>query len=209
MITSYASLQTEIAAWLNRDDLTSEISTFIANGEGRLNRMVRHREMQTSSSVALDANGEANVPSDYIEWRLLTLSTTPESTPRYVEPDSREFMYRFRPYANPQFATVVAGKLKVQPAAQVSGTLYYYAKLPALSTTNTTNWLLDRAPDAYLYAALVEAASYMEDGDAMTMYSEQLQGALTELAQDDRASRLARTAADPLPLAPKTQETQP
>jgi hypothetical protein len=41
--------------------------------------------------------------------------------------------------------------------------LIYYAKLSKLSTSNTTNWLLTKAPDVYLYGSLLQAAPYLQD----------------------------------------------
>jgi len=205
IITNYTELQQAVADWLNRSDLDTVIPAFIDNAEARLNRRVRHREMQSSGAVTIDANGEADLPADYVEWKLLVLDTTPKARPEYVEPDSREFLYRFRPYSVPQYFTILQSKIKVQPATATTGTLYYYAKLPALAD-NATNWLLDRSPETYLYAALVEGASYLRDEQSMSTYAEQLSGALTELVEDSRASRLGRTPAEPVPLATHTQE---
>jgi len=44
-ITSYATLQSEIASWLNRDDLTSQIPTFIQFVEADVNSRLRHQKM--------------------------------------------------------------------------------------------------------------------------------------------------------------------
>jgi len=48
VITDYASLQAEVAGWLARADLTSQIPTFIQLAEARFNRDVRVREMQAT-----------------------------------------------------------------------------------------------------------------------------------------------------------------
>ena len=47
-----------------------------------------------------------------------------------------------------------------------SATLYYYQKIPALSGSVTTNWLLAKSPETYLYAALIEGAIYLRDEDS-------------------------------------------
>jgi hypothetical protein len=51
-----------------------------------------------------------------------------------------------------------------------SATLVYYAKIPPLSSTNVTNWLLTDHPDAYLYGALMQAAIKYQDSQAATGY---------------------------------------
>ena len=41
--------------------------------------------------------------------------------------------------------------------------MLYIAQIEALSAGNTSNWLLSSHPDAYLYAALLHAAPYLQD----------------------------------------------
>ena len=106
-ITSYAELQAAVADWMNRADLTAVIPSFIANAEARLNRRIRCRAMETSTSLALNTEGQATLPADYLEWRFLTVATTPASVPEFVEPDSPEFQYKHRPYAPPQFFSIM------------------------------------------------------------------------------------------------------
>lgn len=206
MIETYTELKEAVANWLNRSDLDTVIPNFIANAEARLNKRVRHRDMVSEESLTFDTDGEAALPSDFLEWRALSLDTTPVSRPEFVEPDSREFMYRFRPYSVPQYYTILNGKIKVQPATDATGTLYYYAKLPALTDVNPDNWLLLRSPEVYLYAAIVEGNIYLSDNEALAVNAEALGASINELNNDGRASRQARTPSEPLPLATKTQE---
>jgi len=53
-ITTYAELQSSIAGFLNRDDLTAEIKTFIALGEAELRRDVRHWRQEKRSTAEID-----------------------------------------------------------------------------------------------------------------------------------------------------------
>ena len=46
----------------------------------------------------------------------------------------------------------------------------YYKRLPALSDSNTTNWLIENAPDLLRYAALTEAAVHTRDADAHQLF---------------------------------------
>ena len=45
-ITNYTNLQSTIADYLNRDDLTSVIPVFIQLAEAQMNRDIRHYEME-------------------------------------------------------------------------------------------------------------------------------------------------------------------
>ena len=46
----------------------------------------------------------------------------------------------------------------------------YYKRLPALSDSNTTNWLIENAPDLLRYAALTGAAVHTRDADAHQLF---------------------------------------
>lgn len=206
MITTYTELQEAVASWLNRTDLSSRIPDFIANAEARLNKRVRHRDMETSSAVTFDADGEASLPTGYVEARMLEVDTTPKVRPEFVEPDSSEFLFRFRPFSVPQYFTVFADTLKVQPAQNVTGTFSYFEKIPALTDAAPGNWLLTRSPEAYLYASLVEAATFLRDNEALQTYATLLEAAVSELLDDGRKRRLSREAAPQIPPSQTTQE---
>lgn len=39
----------------------------------------------------------------------------------------------------------------------------YYARIPALTATDPSNWLIDKAPDVYLYGLVEEIAIWERD----------------------------------------------
>lgn len=65
-----------------------------------------------------------------------------------------------------------------EPNATFALQLQYWAKLTALSTSDTTNrWLLDH-PDVYVYAALVESAPFLKDDQRIPVWQGMLESAL-------------------------------
>ena len=46
------------------------------------------------------------------------------------------------------------------PSSNMNVEISYRRRLPALSSSNTTNWLTDNASDALLYGSLVEACNF-------------------------------------------------
>ena len=46
-ISTYVELQTAVANWLDRDDMSARIPEFIALTEARFNRILRIRAMET------------------------------------------------------------------------------------------------------------------------------------------------------------------
>jgi hypothetical protein len=47
----------------------------------------------------------------------------------------------------------------------------YYAKIPTLSDSVTTNWLLTYHPDIYLYGALLHSAPYLKEDERASTWA--------------------------------------
>ena len=78
-LDTYANLKTEIASFLNRDDLTAQIDTFIDLAETRHARDLRIREMETvDTSITTVAGTQSyDLPTGYLELRYAMLQTSP------------------------------------------------------------------------------------------------------------------------------------
>lgn len=63
----------------------------------------------------------------------------------------------------------------------------YYAKFPALVKDTDSNWLLENAPDVYLFSALVEASIYTRDRAAADEYLIRYASACITLKRNDSA----------------------
>ena len=67
-LTNYTELQTEIASWLNRDDLTSQIPLFIQLCETHLNQDLRTRSLIEETTVTpSQANKYIDLPTGFLE----------------------------------------------------------------------------------------------------------------------------------------------
>ena len=189
-ITTYAELQTSIANWLNRDDLTTVIPDFISLTEASINRDLRHYKMINRVDATLDSR-YVQMPADWIE--TVRFGITSGTTYR-IELISRDDMLEYRQNNNdtsgiPRFYANIGDTIEVFPTpdADYQMQLQYYAKTPALSASNASNWLLSTAPDIYLYGSLIQAAPYLND-DARTqtwaaLYSSAMQS--LQKASDD------------------------
>jgi hypothetical protein len=49
--------------------------------------------------------------------------------------------------------------------------MVYYQQVPPLSNVTTTNWLLSKSPDVYLYGALVHAAPFLMDDQRINTFA--------------------------------------
>ena len=165
-IATYDELKSSVADFLNREDLTSAIPTFIKLSEARIGRDLRHWRMETRLAVGLSAQYSA-IPADFLQPIRLQITDAPTLE---VAPISTAQMLQLRTDRNdrtgrpPNYA-LTAGLIEVYPTPNLTynASLVYYARVPTLSVSNTTNWLLTEAPDVYLYGALVHSAPYLKD----------------------------------------------
>ena len=162
-LTTYSELQASIANFLDRDDLTAIIPDFIALAEAQHNRDLRHWQMQNRATTTIEGQ-YATRPTDWIETVRFHLVGSNALT--LV---SRDYMAELRANddsANtPKHFTHSEGQFEVYPTPgkSTAAEVLYMQKIPALSDSNASNWLLEYAPDAYLYGALIHAAIYLQD----------------------------------------------
>jgi len=193
-ITNYTNLQTSIADFLNRDDLTSVIPTFIQLAEADMNRQVRHWKMEARSTGTQDAGDQyMQVPSDWLETIRLHLTGSGTSaltlTSRAAMADIRaknEDISTVKPY----YYTHADGQFELYPTPTEATDfeLLYYQKIPDLAT-NSTNWLLTDAPDVYLYGALLHSAPYLAEDARVAVWAQMYSAAVSNV---NRASEQAR-----------------
>ena len=61
--------------------------------------------------------------------------------------------------------------------------LYYFGKTDALSDSNTSNWILEHYPDAYLYGSLIHSAPYLKDDARIQVWAALYQSAIDSINQ--------------------------
>jgi hypothetical protein len=190
-ITSYTTLQSAIGDWLLRDDLAAVIPSFISLAEAKFNRRIRDYRMMKRATAQIDA-GYSAVPADWLQTVRFQLNTTPITTLEYVTPDqAAEEVRRYVSAGQTRFFTVIGKQFQLIPApdGQQDGELTYYSKIPPLSNSMQSNWLLEVAPDAYLYGALMEAAPYLDDAEKLTTWGTLLEQAMQAIrVESERAS---------------------
>lgn len=164
-LATYSDLKTSLADWLNRSDLTAVIPDFIALAEGVLSAELDARQMEAQVTLTcVPTVAYLALPTDMLEMRrLLVTSTTPDYILKYMTPDSLASKFAYNDSGIPQAFTVIGSQLQLAPAPDSAYTLEltYQQRIPALSNSNTTNWLLTNFPNVYLYASLLQASPYL------------------------------------------------
>ena len=195
-ITTYAELQTAVANWLSRANLTSRIPEFITLCEARFNRELRVAGMEKRAYTSTAISTEyVQLPDDFREARNFQLITTPVTPLEQVAPDYIDV--RFAGAAGkPRYYAIVGDEFQLAPAPDSEYTLElnYWAAIPALSDTATSNWMLENAPDVYVYGTLCEAVPFIQDDKRVALWEQKYKMAVNALQEDSDRRRWSSTA---------------
>jgi len=193
-ITNYTELQASIANFLARDDLTSQIPDFISLAEARMSREMEARSQEKRATAQLVA-GDAfvSLPTDLRSIRLVKLNTNPTEVLEYYTPTKVNEVYSSTGQGKPRGYTIIGGEIKFAPTPDSGYTaeIVYSEGVPDLSPTNSTNIILTRHPDAYLYGALAAASVYLMDDQKTTVYEQLFTRALTEIKREEERGKQA------------------
>ena len=187
-ITTYSELKSAVADFLNRDDLTSVIPTFISLAEAGLNRDLRHwRQQRRVTSTCAEQYEE--LPSDFIKAQSITIDTANGTKSLEFASDaeiSRRKLASQNASGEPVVYTMNAGQIEFVPAPDDAYplTMVYYASLPTLSDTEESNWMLTLYPDIYLYGALLHSAPYLADDNRLAVWASLYKSAIDAATSD-------------------------
>lgn len=197
-LSNYANLQTAIIthAWRTGDtEFAAAVPDFITLAEERFNSLLRVSNMETSATVTL-TNGVGTLPTDYLEYRAIVGSVSGATVDlQVVPPDALAQLEPFGTTSQAPYVSIVGNAITCYNSNVGNLSLTYYAKIPALSNSNTTNWLLTRAPSLYLYGALLEAAPFMMDDNRAQVWKQYFDAAVAALKSSDMGARFAKMKA--------------
>lgn len=168
-LDTYANLKTAIQEWARPGSVdvsfNNKVDDFIDLVEARLNLVLRHPRMITTATITTTANQQtASLPSDFLE--AVSIERTDGGQLQRTGLEAMQGLYASVDRGAPT-SVAIAGNGLVYFAPIPDGvytcSLKYYQAIPALSDSNTTNWLLTLAPDIYLYGALLEAQEYIQN----------------------------------------------
>jgi hypothetical protein len=190
-ISNFSELKSSIADFLNRDDLTSVIPTFIKLAEADMNRKIRHWRMEKRATANLDTQYTA-FPNDFIEGiRLMITGTTEFRLELITLSELMDKRSENNASGTPRFYALVDGSFEVYPTPDQTYTLemLYYERIDALSDSNTTNWALTYHPDAYLYGALTHSAPYLGEDARSQVWAQLYQNAISGTNMEDQQAK--------------------
>lgn len=176
-LANYSDLKTAIATWSARTDLTSQLDDFIDMAESEFNRTLRTEQMIAETTLTLSSTSPSvALPTDFLEVDNISFNTSPREI-NFVTKKALQDQYASQSAGRPRVYSLRASSTSAGAQRMIFGpspdgaytlTLSYYQKIPALSTSNTTNWLMTKEPEAYLFCSLNKALSYIQDIERRT-----------------------------------------
>jgi len=192
-INNYATLQTAVANWLDRSDLTDRIPEFIALTESRFNRLLRIRSMETVSTSISTSSGtrEYALPTGYVQMKDFYLTTDPITPLSYVTPEMMNRIWAGSTKGKPGVYTIIGENVRLgpNPDAVYTTSMLYYKTFDALSDSAVTNWVILNAPDVYLYGTLLEAEPFLMNDQRLGLWATAFKQSLDDIQAQDNKDR--------------------
>jgi hypothetical protein len=201
MITNYAELQSNIADFIHRSDLTAVIPTFIQLAEAKIANNIKGRKLIKTATLTLTSGSPTlALPTDYENMKSIVVLSTPHSICEVIT-------YRLLSSYNasgetgiPQFYNIIGDSIHFSkiPDSNYSVKITYETKLIPLSVTNTTNFVLTSFPYLYLYGSLIEASIFSNDVDQVQFYQTKYDAAVLDVnkrfEEEQKSNNLMRSS---------------
>ena len=191
---NYTNLVRDVKRFMEDDgtEFSDAIDTFIDITELKLSRELRIPAFRRRATSALTANDPfISMPSDMVSLENLHLIESNSRTLLQLRSD--EFMMEYWPdrtaTGSPRYYAYFDDDtmyVAPTPGSNISVEISYRRRLPALSSSNLTNWLTDNASDALLYGCLVEAAAFNRNYALQERYMAMYQKAVQDISQEQQ-----------------------
>ncbi len=188
MIADYADLLVTAGEYVGRNDFAHIFPRLVGFAEAKLNRQLRVDDMERTETVTV-TDGSGRLPDGFLEAR--SVQTASGRVLRSYSIQALESVSRGCP--DVPFAFAVKGRnVVVLPAWSGPLTLIFYGKIPGLTRANPTNWLLETAPDVYLYAVVEEISIWAKDAQGAAAAAGIKTQMLSDLRTDDERARFGQ-----------------
>lgn len=181
MISTYSELQAAVLSWAHRSDISSDVPNFISLAEAKFNRRLRTRHQEEVLAATTISDNEIALPDDIAAVKSLWVPNY-EGTP--LKAQSLEAVVALTGQGVPTVYAWQSDSWRFNGSGDVQGV--YYVKVPVLSDSSTSNWLLSEAPDLYLWGALAELAFFIKDDNRGALWTARTDALISELNGADK-----------------------
>lgn len=201
MILNYIDLQQNIQDWMNRTDISNQVTTFIQIAENKLARKLRILSMESTVNDTI-SNNIITLPSDYREMKLFFVNSSSASSNLTRLPSITLYArYPRSGYSGiPQYFSREGYQVSFGPIpdSNYSVTYVYFKKVNALSSSNLTNWFTDNAPELLLYGSLLEAEPYIKNDERIQIWKSRFDEIWSDIYNEDKKERTSGSLMAPL-----------
>tara|TARA_R110000824_G_scaffold275113_1_gene463796 strand:- start:1999 stop:2610 length:612 start_codon:yes stop_codon:yes gene_type:complete len=190
-LSNYTELQASVADFLNRSDLTSVIPDFVTMAEADLNRTLRVREMSVRTQAPINSQ-YVKLPVDFLGMRNIDLLTDPVTPMTYKNLQNLDIHRAGDATGKPIYYSIIQNNIEFAPVPDGDYTIeiVYYQKVPPLAV-NSTSWLLDAHPDAYLYGTLQHSAPYLQSDERVGIWAGKYQQIIEQIITSDERAKFS------------------
>jgi hypothetical protein len=175
-------------------EFEAAVPDLIRLAEARFDRELRTANMIGTSFIET-ADIVIGVPDDCLE--VILLSPWSPSAAQYSQMGSltlaQEISQRILT-GEPRGFTLMDGGIRPVPAplGLTQYELVYYRSVSRLNDTQYTNWILQTAPDLYLYASLAAAAAYLKNPEEIGLWAQSAADMIDKINERSLRSEFAR-----------------
>lgn len=192
-ITTYAELQTAVGNWLHRSDVSTIIPDLIALGEAHLNANIRVPEMEVTTTLQSGVGDRfAAFPAGYQE--IESISYQGEELVKRPSSEVAECAAVNSSGLPTLYALTQRVEFDRIPDQDYALTIVVVDKLDIAS--DSTNWLLTRYPNAYLFATLAEAAPYTKNVQMIPVWTTKRDEAIRSVNRAEGKKRVSVLTTD-------------
>lgn len=181
VFADFLDLRTAVLEEAKRTDLADVFPRLVALAEGAFSRRLRLREQMTSTTLTI-ASGSVALPTDLVAINGVYNANGCE----YVQ----QPIHAVKPSG---YFYAVDGVNLVTSTLTGDVLVDYFAKIPTITASMTSsNWLLQRYPEIYLYGVAFELSKHIRDKEAAADNLGLLRAAYDDAEADDEQIRYSR-----------------
>ena len=197
-------MQTGVADWLNRSDLTDAIKAFIQLTESKFKRVLRTKHKSVVQYVTVADNGAVAIGATIENYEMYITEPVEKAGPIEAVGPGRiyqERAFRGNVTGRPLFGSIVDTEMRLAPIPDDVYTIEIVGEaiFVPLSASQTSNYILDDYPDVYLYGALMEAVPYLKHDERIPVWQTKFDTALAELEQAQMRNEYPNTLVAKVP----------
>lgn len=176
MIGTYQQLITAVQDYSLRSD--APIDLFIRLAESDIAPFLIHYRAETETTININTSNSITLPANHIKTRAISVDgVTP--TPVGIF-DNKIYPDQITYYQS-------GNQLNFRSVDKLNkATIAYYARIPALSSIDNTNWLLTYYPSVYLYGVLSRLYKWAKDAEAEQDAKASMMEAINALLDDHK-----------------------